>query len=353
MAAVNDSVDMLLVLGECQGNYRRASELYAVRYPERPTKSHMAFKRMKDRLRRHNSFQLPLQERIRPTTNNNNAINVLAAVAVNPHLSTRQISRDSGISKSSVSRILRNNRMHPYHISLHQELTGNDFIQRVNFCNWMQEKLAQDDTFLSKILFSDEATFSNIGAVNRHNMHFWSSVNPRWIQTVQYQHRWSLNVWCGILGDYLIGPHFFDTTLNGNTYTNFLLNKLPLLLEDIPLALRLIMWFQQDGAPPHYARPSRNALNILYPNRWIGRGSLTHWPPRSPDITPLDFFLWGFIKQKVFSTKPTTPDDMKERIRQACADVTPQMLAEVRRSLHNRINKCLEVNGNNFEHLLQ
>ena len=44
---------------------------------------------------------------------------------------------------------------------------------------------------------------------------------------------------------------------------------------------------------------------------------------------------------------------MKERIRQACADVTPQMLAEVRRSLYNRINKCLEVNGNNFEHLLQ
>lgn len=234
----------------------------------------MAFKRMKDRLRRHNSFQLPLQERIRPTTNNNNAINVFAAVAVNPHLSTRQISRDSGISKSSVSRILRNNRMHPYHIPLHQELTGNDFIQRVNFCNWMQEKLAQDDTFLSKILFSDEATFNNIGAVNRYNMHFWSPVNPRWIQTVQYQHCWSLNVWYGILGDYLIGPHFFDTTLNGNTYTNFLLHKLPLLLEDIPL--RLIMWFQQDGAPPHYARPSRNALNILYSNRWIGRGSLTH-----------------------------------------------------------------------------
>jgi len=93
------------------------------------------------------------------------------------------------------------------------------------------------------------------------------------------------------LGDYLIGPHFFDTTLNDNMYTNFLLNKLSLLLEDIPLALRLIMWFQQDGAPPLYARPSRNALNILYPNRWVRRGSLTPWPPRSPNITLLDFFL--------------------------------------------------------------
>lgn len=110
----------------------------------------------------------------------------MAAIAVNPHLSIRQINRDSDINRSSISRILRNNRMHPYHISLHQELTGNDFIQRVNFYNWMQEKLAQDDTFLSKIFFSDEATFNNIGVVNRHNMHYWSPVNPRWIQTMQF-----------------------------------------------------------------------------------------------------------------------------------------------------------------------
>ncbi|KYN14904.1 hypothetical protein ALC57_12879 [Trachymyrmex cornetzi] len=113
------------------------------------------------------------------------------------------------------------------------------------------------------------------------------------------------------------------------------------------------MWFQQDGTPSHYARSSRNALNILYPNKWIGRGSLTPWPPRSPDINHLDFFLWGFIKEKVFSTKPTTRDNMKEIIRQACAAVTPQMLADVRRSLNTRINKCLEVHGNNFKHLLQ
>jgi hypothetical protein len=33
-----------------------------------------------------------------------------------------------------------------------------------------------------------------------------------------------------------------------------------------------------------------------YPNRWIGRGGLRHWPPRSPDINPLDFFLWGYVK---------------------------------------------------------
>jgi len=103
---------------------------------------------VKDHLRQHNTFKLPKQERLRSTTSNNNAINMLVAIAVNPYLSTRQFARDSGISRASISRILRNNRMHPCHIFLHQEMTGNDFIQRVNFCNWMQEKLTQDDAFL-------------------------------------------------------------------------------------------------------------------------------------------------------------------------------------------------------------
>ena len=102
----------------------------------------------------------------------------MATIAVNPHLSTRQL---SGTNKSSISKILRNNRIHPYHISLHQEVTENNFIQRVNFCNF-KNQLRMMHSY--KKYFFDEATFNNIGAVNRHNMHYWSPVNPRWMQTV-------------------------------------------------------------------------------------------------------------------------------------------------------------------------
>ncbi|PNF38659.1 hypothetical protein B7P43_G01211, partial [Cryptotermes secundus] len=48
--------------------------------------------------------------------------------------------------------------------------------------------------------------------------------------------------------------------------------------------------FQQDGAP----------LNATFQNRWIGRGGPIRWPPRSPVLTPLDFFLWGYVKDRVF-----------------------------------------------------
>lgn len=50
------------------------------------------------------------------------------------------------------------------------------------------------------------------------------------------------------------------------------------------------LFFQQDGAPPHYAMPVRNWLNERFPGKWIGRRGAIEWPPRSPDLTPLDFF---------------------------------------------------------------
>ena len=62
--------------------------------------------------------------------------------------------------------------------------------------------------------------------------------------------------------------------------------------------------FMQDGAPPHWGTNVRDWLNENLEDRWIGRGSPNMpWPPRSPDITPCDFFLWGYVKSKVYKTK--------------------------------------------------
>ena len=63
------------------------------------------------------------------------------------------------------------------------------------------------------------------------------------------------------------------------------------------------MIFQQDGAPPHWRLDVRKFLDDTFPYRWIGRGGPTPWPPRSPNITPLDFFLWGYVKDRVYATQ--------------------------------------------------
>ena len=114
-------------------------------------------------------------------------------------------------------------------------------------------------------------------------------------------------------------------------------------MEDVPLHVRMDMWMQHDGALPHYALCSRQVLNEIFDGNWIERGDPVAWPPRSPDLTSQDYFLWRFVKERVMAVAPTTPDDMKERIRRACTEIIPQMLAEVRRYFHQQINKCLQV----------
>ena len=93
-------------------------------------------------------------------------------------------------------------------------------------------------------------------------------------------------------------------------------------------------------------------MNEIFEEKWIGRGGPVAWPPRSADLTSPDYFLCGFVKELVMAVAPTMPDDMKERIRRECTEMTAQMLAEIRQFFYQQINKCLQVEGHHFEHLL-
>ena len=69
----------------------------------------------------------------------------------------------------------------------------------------------------------------------------------------------------------------------------FLRNDLPNYLEDVPLRQRQQMWFMHNGAPAHFRLSVRRYLNRRYGERLIGRGGPVPWPPRLPDLNPLDF----------------------------------------------------------------
>ena len=71
----------------------------------------------------------------------------------------------------------------------------------------------------------------------------------------------------------------------------------------------------QDGAPPHRRRIVTDRLTELFGDRVITLNRAVEWPPRSPDLTPLDFFLWGYLKSKVYQTPPENLDELELRIR--------------------------------------
>lgn len=137
-------------------------------------------------------------------------------------------------------------------------------------------------------------------------------------------------------------------------YAEFLENELPPLFENVPLNIRQRLIFQQDGAPAHNSRVARRVLNEMFPNSWIGTHSpLAQWPARSPDLTVCDFFLWGFIKEKVYKTPVHTREELLNRLREAFALITPEMLRKLVPNIVRRAEICVEHEGRHIEQYLK
>ncbi|GFU72937.1 DUF4817 domain-containing protein [Trichonephila clavipes] len=75
------------------------------------------------------------------------------------------------------------------------------------------------------------------------------------------------------------------------------------------------LWFQQDGATCHTARATIDLLKDTFGDRLISCFGSVNWPPRSCDLTPLDYFLWGYVKSIVYADKPQTLDHLEDNIR--------------------------------------
>ncbi|GFY20020.1 DUF4817 domain-containing protein [Trichonephila clavipes] len=98
------------------------------------------------------------------------------------------------------------------------------------------------------------------------------------------------------------------------------------------------LWFQQDGATCHTARATIDLLKDTFGDRLISRFGSANWPPRSCDLTPLDYFLWGYVKSLVYAHKPQTLDHLEDNIRRVIADIRPQMLEKVIENWTSRLD---------------
>ncbi|GBO24292.1 hypothetical protein AVEN_250647-1 [Araneus ventricosus] len=84
--------------------------------------------------------------------------------------------------------------------------------------------------------------------------------------------------------------------------------------------------YQQDGAPPYWSLEVRKVLDEKFPRSWIGRGGPIPWPPRSPDIKPSEFFLWGYVKNIIYQSPIRDTGELKSRITATIQTVDSTML---------------------------
>ncbi|GBL78582.1 hypothetical protein AVEN_65178-1 [Araneus ventricosus] len=101
------------------------------------------------------------------------------------------------------------------------------------------------------------------------------------------------------------------------------------------------VWFQHDGARAHKTSSVKQYLVEEFGEQIHRYGGFQEWPPRSPDLTPMDFFLWEYLKQQVYATPPPTLRDLQRRITDACANVTPAMLHRKQREVQARVQMSI------------
>ncbi|GFU02918.1 transposable element Tcb2 transposase [Trichonephila clavipes] len=108
------------------------------------------------------------------------------------------------------------------------------------------------------------------------------------------------------------------------------------------------LWFQQDGATCHTARATIDLLKDTFGDRLISRFGPVNWPPRSCDLTPLGYFLWGYVKSLVYADKTQTLENLEDNIRRVIADIRPQMLEKF---FENRTSRLDYIRANRGSHM--
>jgi hypothetical protein len=148
----------------------------------------------------------------------------------------------------------------------------------------------------------------------------------------------------------VLGPYFFEdnkgavVTVTSERYVEILCNVCEQELRRRGINLSSV-WFQQDGATAHTARASMTVLREMFPHHVIYRGGDIPWPARSPDLSARDYFLWGCLKSKVLISKPTTIEELKQRIKEEITTIPEQMTCPVMENLRGRLEQCLRNGG--------
>lgn len=274
-----------------------------------------------------------------------------------PTKSMRKGAQQAGISRRSLGRILTDElNMFPYKIQFHQPISPKAIESRVEFANHIVALVDGGNIDVNRVWFTDEAHFDLQGYVNKQNFRHWGSENPH-ITEVRPLHPQRVTAWCGISGDVIAGPYWFNQTVNAERYMSMLKDGFFPFAESKQAVSSF--YYQQDGARSHWTRNVFNLLQDKFQDRIIGldsnqfTGGGIDWPPYSPDLNPCDYFLWGYLKDRVYINKPKSLDELKENIRREIRNIPQDTLKNVTANFVMRLRHVIAVEGGHFETLVQ
>ncbi|GFX66107.1 transposable element tc3 transposase [Trichonephila clavipes] len=280
--------------------------------------------------------------------------NVLASTSVHREEEALDLPR------STVQKIMQNIlRYYPYKLQFVQELLPHDFETRHLFSLQFLAHLEVHPEWPWNILWTDEADFHLDSSVNTHNCRIWETDSPHSTLRVPL-HSPKVTVWCEFSASFILVPYFFEElgaggpvscSITGQRYASLLRNKIIPDLQASQCLSRII--FMQDGAPPHITRCVTDVLKHHFTKERVINHQFRHlWPPRSPDLNPCDFWLWGHLKQLVSCDQPKTLPDLKDSISRHVLNISQSTLRSTVEHAILRFQIVAENDGHHVEHLL-
>lgn len=331
---------------------RQACDEFYRQHPDKTKPNYATLGSLKKRFIQTGSLQRTYSKRANTVTTVEFESLVQSFLRSQPTVSISKLSQQLSASQTTVHRVIHRLGFRPYKFHHAVALKETDWMKRLEYCEWFKSTILQQPTLVEDIIFTDEAIFYLHGNSNSKNEVYWSQENPHVIKETHHSYNPKVLVWFGMHGFNVLGPYFFDVTLNSERYLFLLTEFLQQYLERLNPDQRQRTYFQQDGASVHYAKCVREWLDVTFPQRWIGRGGPINWPPRSPDLTPLDSFLWSRLKSVVYSPQPHSIDKLKYNIREASRNIPLEVASRVHQNMLKRVDKCIELEGRYFEHRL-
>ena len=258
------------------------------------------------------------------------------------------------ITRSSLHRIIHDVlSLYPYRIQRKNKLQPADLGRCLAFCRWVLRRRH------IQFLIGDEAQFLLNGKVLTQNVRCYSPKgNPP--ANFQYEtdrnNKQSVRVWAGVIDNNIIGPFFYAGNMNSQRYINMVVNQIVPSLQQLGYRQGRCgiyfpgLFYIQDGAPCHTSHQSRAVLEQYFPNKVVSRFNTVEWPARSPDLTPLDFWLWGYLKAKVYSNPmPASLNDLQNRIVLQCRQMPQNMIVSAIQAMYERAQLCIQRRGHVVE----
>ena len=311
--------------------------------------------------------------RPRTATTEEETFLALDSVMETPKLGIRRRAASLDQTRSSLHRILKDLKQYPYRLRKLHELKEPDYNNRLLFSNWFLEQCEADSHFEDLVLYTDEAHCELSGTINSHNAVYWGTQRPTEVLQSPL-HSPKVTIWCAISSSGLIGPYFFEdqsgatVTVDGARYKRLLSHTFyPDLMnftfsrpeenhlfappDSTPNNPPHRWWFMQDGARPHL--PARRWISSKFGDNTIGEGLANPWPARSPDLTPCDFFLWGWLKESIYRDGPiATIPELKRRIIDSCDSCPLDFITRACRSVKKRCRLVMDANGGHIENFM-